>query len=189
MDMNAYNVLCGHNKHENRSELENNHEFGKKTSKETKAAHSQSLEEPLILAGSVTLLKQLLNSLLRILPLRWLLERINRHRPLQSLQLKSITCREKMRVVDSLKPSECQPLLANHHPNITYLDERLDLAPVRQLFLTHTPRHFPWVALDASNDGVWERVLFRAFIQLLDNYDLLAGLTTLEDDGDLVVSS
>ena len=76
----------------------------KKTSKETKAAHPQSLEEPLILAGGVTLLKQLLNSLLRILPLRWLFERINRHRPLQTLQLKSITCREKMRVVDSLNP-------------------------------------------------------------------------------------
>ena len=93
------------------------HKLKEKTSKETKATHPQCLEEPLILAGSVTLLKQLLNSLLRILPLRWLLERINRHRPLQSLQLKSITCWEKMRVVDSLKPSECQPLLANRHPN------------------------------------------------------------------------
>jgi hypothetical protein len=75
----------------------------KKPSKETKAAHSQRLEEPLILAGGVTLLKPLLNSLLRILPLRWLFERINRHRPLQTLQLKSITCWEKMRVVDGLR--------------------------------------------------------------------------------------
>ena len=99
----AYNILYGHNKHEDRSELENKHQL-KKTSRETKAAHPQSLEEPLILASGVTFLKQLLNSLLRILPLRWLFERINRHRPLQSLQLKSITCREKMRVVDSLHP-------------------------------------------------------------------------------------
>ena len=34
-----------------------------------------------------------------------------------------------------------------------------------------------------------ERVLFPLFMQLLDNYDLLSSLTTLEDDCDLVESS
>ena len=54
-----------------------------------------------------------------------------------------------------------------------------------QLLLAHTSCHLAWVALDACNNGVGERDFLGAFIQLLDNDDLFAGLTALEDDGDL----
>ena len=64
----------------------------------------------------------------------------------------------------------------------THLDERLDLAPLRNLLGAHTLRHLEGVTLDAGNDsmGVWP--LLGALIELLDDDDLLAGLTALQND-------
>lgn len=64
--------------------------------------YSERLEKPLVLAICVTILKQFLNVLLSILPLCRLLERISGHRILETFQLDSVSCREKMRVIDSL---------------------------------------------------------------------------------------
>ena len=66
-----------------------------------------------------------------------------------------------------------------------HLDERLDLAPPLNLLLTHTACHFSGVAFDSSDDGVGVRSFFCAIIELLDDDDFVAGLTTLEDDSDL----
>ena len=67
----------------------------------------------------------------------------------------------------------------------THLDERLDLAPLRNLLGAHTLRHLEGVTLDAGNDsmGVWP--LLGALVQLLDDDDLLTRLAALEDDSDL----
>lgn len=67
----------------------------------------------------------------------------------------------------------------------THLDERLDAAPPLQLLSAHSPCNFSWVALNASNDsmGVWP--ILRSLIDLLNNNDLLACLTALQDNGDL----
>lgn len=54
-----------------------------------------------------------------------------------------------------------------------------------QLLLTHSPGNFSGVALDSGNDGVGERSVLGTLIQLLDDDNLFAGLTTLEDDGNL----
>lgn len=67
----------------------------------------------------------------------------------------------------------------------THLDERLDFAPESQLLLAHAPRHFSGVTLNSGNDGVGERPAVGALIHLLDDNDLFAGLTALEDDCDL----
>jgi len=56
---------------------------------------------------------------------------------------------------------------------------------VGQLLLTHTPCHFSGVALDSGNDSVGVRSGLGALIQLLDDYNLFAGLTALENDGNL----
>jgi hypothetical protein len=67
----------------------------------------------------------------------------------------------------------------------TYLDERLDLAPFRQLLRTHTLRHLERVALNSSNDRMGIRALFRPLIKLLDDDHLVPGLPALKDDGNL----
>ena len=67
----------------------------------------------------------------------------------------------------------------------TYLDERLNLAALRNLLRTHALRYLERVTLDAGNDsmGVWP--LLGALVQLLDDDDLLTRLAALEDDSDL----
>ena len=67
--------------------------------------YPQSCEEPLVFTICVLLLEQLLDRLFRILPLWWLLESIWGHRPLQTLELQCVSCREEMRVVDDLSCS------------------------------------------------------------------------------------
>jgi len=69
----------------------------------------QRSEEPSVLSRRVSLLQCLLDSLLRILSLRNLLESIGRNNTLQPLQLERVTCGHQVVVVDDL-------------------DERLDLA-------------------------------------------------------------
>jgi hypothetical protein len=69
--------------------------------------------------------------------------------------------------------------------NKTHLDERLHFASVGQLLLTHSPCDFSGVALDSGNDSMGERSVLGTLIQLLNDNNLFAGLTTLEDDGNL----
>jgi hypothetical protein len=68
---------------------------------------------------------------------------------------------------------------------VTYLDERLDLATALQLLCTHAFRHFPWVALDACDNGMRVRSLLGALVQLLNYDDLFARLAALQGDCDL----
>jgi hypothetical protein len=70
--------------------------------------------------------------------------------------------------------------------NIAHLDEGLDLAPPRELLRAHTLGHLERVALNAGDDGVRVGALLCALIELPDHDDLVAGLTALEDDRDLM---
>jgi hypothetical protein len=88
-------------------------------------------------------------------------------------------------VVDDLYVNLQNLPISSHLDTQTHLDERLDLAPGRQLLLAHAFGHFSWVPLNASDDGVGERMFGRALIQLLDDDNFFAGLTALEDDGNL----
>jgi hypothetical protein len=67
----------------------------------------------------------------------------------------------------------------------TYLDERLDLAPLGQLFRSHSFCHLQRVTFDAGNDGVRKGPFLGPFIVLFDNDDLLSRLTSLEDNSNL----
>lgn len=67
----------------------------------------------------------------------------------------------------------------------THLDERLDLAPLRNLLRAHALRHLEGVTLDAGNDRMGVGSLLGALVELLDDDDLLTRLAALEDDGDL----
>ena len=66
-----------------------------------------------------------------------------------------------------------------------YLDEGFDLAPLGQLFRSHSFCHLQRVTLDTSHYGMREWPLLRPFIVLFDNDDLLSGVTPLEDDCNL----
>lgn len=65
-------------------------------------AHPQRLEEPPVLAVQVTLLEQLFNGLLGICSFRGLLKSLHRSNPLQTLQIKRVTCGEEVGVIDRL---------------------------------------------------------------------------------------
>ena len=67
----------------------------------------------------------------------------------------------------------------------TYLDERLDLAALRNLLRTHALRYLEGVTLDAGNDRMGVGPLLGALVELLDDDDLVARLTALEDDRNL----
>lgn len=90
-----------------------------------------------------------------------------------------------MGVVDDLCTTPQNLPSRNRLDSQTHLDEGLDLAPGGQLLLSHALGHFSRVALDSGNDGVGEWVFWGALIQLLDDDNLFAGLTALEDDCDL----
>jgi hypothetical protein len=68
----------------------------------TEGTHAQGLEEPLVLPARVPVLKQLLDCLLRVLALRNLLEGVVRDGALEPLELKCVSCREKVGVVHDL---------------------------------------------------------------------------------------
>ncbi len=59
-------------------------------------------EEPSVLSRNISLLESLLYSLLGLLSLRNLLERIGCDSPLQTLQLQRVTCRHQVVVIDKL---------------------------------------------------------------------------------------
>ena len=127
---------------------------------------TQRREEPPVLAALVALLKQLLDSLLGLLTLRHLLERVVRHGTLQALELESVAGREEVVVVDDLH------MLDTPREHITYLDEWLDLAAASELLGTHRLGHLERVALNTSGNDVREAVLLRTFILLLDDNNL-----------------
>lgn len=77
---------------------------------------------------------------------------------------------------------EISPVIQNWK---TYFNEWLHFASACQLFLTHTSRYFSGVAFDSSNNRMGEGPALVPVIQLLDNYNLFTGLTTLENNGDL----
>ena len=64
--------------------------------------HPKRLEEPLVLPARVPVLQQLLNLLLRVLPLRYLLEGFRADGALKALKLKCVTRREEVGVVHDL---------------------------------------------------------------------------------------
>ena len=64
--------------------------------------YTERLEEPLGLPAGVALLEVLLDLLLRVFPLRRLLERLGRDGALEALELKGVPRGEEMRVVDDL---------------------------------------------------------------------------------------
>jgi len=64
--------------------------------------------------------------------------------------------------------------------NTIYLDEGLDLATSRDLFLTHAPRHLSWITLDAGNNCMGVCPRFLGLVYLLDNDDFLASVTALQ---------
>ena len=71
--------------------------------------YAQRLEEPLGLPAGVALLEVLLNLLLRVFPLRRLLERLGRDGALEALELERVTGGEKVRVVDDLHTISIPP--------------------------------------------------------------------------------
>ena len=91
------------------------------------------------------------------------------------------------RGVSSSRPDD--GLFSNSPPlqiqYVTHLDERLHGAPPLNLLLTHTARHFARVAFDAGNDSMGVGALLGSIVELLDDDDLAAGLTALEDDSNL----
>ena len=64
--------------------------------------YPERLEEPLVLPARVPVLQQLLDLLLRVLPLRNLLESLRADNTLETLELKCVTRREEVGVVDNL---------------------------------------------------------------------------------------
>ena len=66
-----------------------------------------------------------------------------------------------------------------------HLDERLDLAPLVSLLVSHSFCHLQGVTFDTSDNGMGEWSLLGTLIILLDNDDLLSGVASLEDNGDL----
>ena len=92
-----------------------------------------------------------------------------------------------MGVVDSLgyHSNDLSSVFLPKRIGRAYLDERLDLTPLRKLLSTHPFCDFQWVSLDTGDDGVGVGPLLGTLIVLLDNNDFLASLAAGEDDGDL----
>ena len=157
--------------------------------------YPERLEEPLVLSARVPLLEQLLDLLLRVLPLGHLLERLRANNTLEALKLKCVTGGEQVRVVDDLDTANRSVSRVhtfghgaeynNGFRTRTDLDEGLDLGPPRDLLRTHALGDLQWVALDARNDGVGVGALLGALIELLDHDDLLACLAAGQHDGNL----
>ena len=114
---------------------------------------TQRSKEPPVLTRRVTLLKCLLDRLLRLLPLRDLLECICRDNSLQSFQLEVVSRGHQVVVVDDL-------------------DEGLDLASLCLTGLGHSAGDFRGVALDAGDQCVRVWVRFVSDVLGLDDHNL-----------------
>lgn len=118
--------------------------------------HTQRGEEPAVLAACVALLQHLLDSLLGILTLADLLERLARDDTLETLELESVAGGHQVVVVDDL-------------------DERLHLGALLLAGLAHAAGDSAGVALDACYEGVAIGVCLAAGIDGLDDDDLEGG--------------
>jgi len=121
-------------------------------------------EEPSVLSRRVSLLQSLLHSLLRVLPLRNLLESIRSNNTLQSLQLECVSCWHQVVVVDDL-------------------DEWLDLGSLGLTGLGHAAGDLLGVALNTGDQGVRVWVRLGSRVLWLDQYNLLASISAAGDDG------
>jgi hypothetical protein len=96
-----------------------------------------------------------------------------------------------MRVIDGLnkfsKKTSIQGDIEEGLCQKAHLDKRLDFTSPCKFLLTHTSRYLTRVTLDTSNNRMWIWNFLRAFVNLLDDDNLFASLTTLKDDGDLRV--
>ena len=63
------------------------------------------------------------------------------------------------------------------------LDEGLHFAALGLTGFGHAAGHLEWVAFDASDKGVRERVLFAAVVLRLDDDDFFACVAAARDDG------
>lgn len=92
-----------------------------------------------------------------------------------------------MRVVDGLDDEQAfgHETARRESESITDLDKRLHSASPLYLFGAHAAGDFSRVPLDASDDRVGVGTLLGPLIELLDDDDLLACLTALQDDGNL----
>lgn len=127
--------------------------------------HTERSEEPLVLAGVVTLLKGLLDVLLGVLTLGNLLEGVVGDGVLEALELESVAGGHDVVVVDDL-------------------DERLDLGSLGDTGLSHAAGDGLRVALNAGDESVRERVGLGALVDRLDDDDLLACVAATGNDGD-----
>lgn len=128
---------------------------------------SELLEEPLVVASLVLLLENLANSLLGVLTLRGLIESLLRDRGLEAIVVEVVTGRHNVAVVHTL-------------------NERLDLSAAGNLLFGVLASDLLGVSLDANNESVTVRVSLGSLVERLDDNDLLTGLTTPSNDGDLV---
>ncbi len=64
----------------------------------------------------------------------------------------------------------------------THFDERLYFRPLTPLFLIHPPRDLELVALYSGNESIRVLALVIAVVEGLDDDDLLAGMSSLEDN-------
>ena len=75
--------------------------------------------------------------------------------------------------------------MAERKPKHTDLDERLYSVSPLYFLGSHAAGDFSRVTLDASDNRVGVGTFLGSLIELLDDNDLLACLTALQDDGDL----
>ena len=156
------------------------------------------MEEPLVLSAHISLLKQLFDVLLRVLPLTWLLEGISRRATLEALQLECVSCWEEVGAVHGLQLNRRQspdrrmfnivrPLDASSGGRMIdpHLDKWLDFVPLCHCLLPHSLGHFSGVSLDARDNGMRVWSLLGSLIKLLDDNHLFPSLSPLENDSDL----
>lgn len=125
------------------------------------------LEEPLVVASLVLLLEDLADSLLGVLTLRGLIESLLGNGGLEAIVVEVVTGRHDVAVVHTL-------------------DEGLDLGAAGNLLLGVLASDHLGVSLNADNEGVTVGVRLGSLVERLDDDDLLTGLTTPSNDGDLV---
>lgn len=68
----------------------------------------------------------------------------------------------------------------------SYLEEGLYLAALLQLGLAHTVGHFPWVAVDAGDQGMSELFVGAAVVKGLDDDRLASCVPAAEDQHDFI---
>jgi len=67
---------------------------------------------------------------------------------------------------------------------VDHFDERLDLASFSDSFLTHSRGNFAWVALNASDKSVAERMDFGPLIVRFEDNGFATCIAAASDEGD-----